>query len=142
MTSTRWDETWHRLREWTNGQTPSERLAAQLLLADDYESLDPSHPLGGPDGGADISCTKDGRLCIAAVYFARGQQRFGVIRSKFVDDFRKVISRQPPVDQFVFITNQEIHLADRKKLTDKAIEYVGSRTGWSRCQLARFHPPH
>jgi hypothetical protein len=24
------DETWHRLREWTAGQAPSERLAAQL----------------------------------------------------------------------------------------------------------------
>ena len=49
----RQDETWHRLREWTSGQTPSERLAAQLLVASDYKDVDPSHPLGGPDGGRD-----------------------------------------------------------------------------------------
>ena len=29
--SSRWDETWCRLRDWTNGQGPSERLAAQFL---------------------------------------------------------------------------------------------------------------
>lgn len=43
----RQDETWHRLREWTSGQTPSERLAAQLLAEEGYSEIDPSHPLGG-----------------------------------------------------------------------------------------------
>jgi hypothetical protein len=28
----RWDETWHRLLEWTSGQGPAERLAAQVHL--------------------------------------------------------------------------------------------------------------
>ena len=51
----RWDETWHRLREWTNGQGPSERLSAQLLLSQGFTDLDPSHPLGGKDGGKDAS---------------------------------------------------------------------------------------
>jgi hypothetical protein len=32
MQSAPWDETWHRLREWTAGQGPSERLAALLLV--------------------------------------------------------------------------------------------------------------
>ena len=41
--STRWDETWHRLREWTNGQGLSERLAAQILLAEGFTNVDPSH---------------------------------------------------------------------------------------------------
>ena len=49
----RWDETWHRLRDWTNGQAPSERLAAQILLSVGYTGLDPSHPLGGKDGMKD-----------------------------------------------------------------------------------------
>ena len=48
--SARWDETWHRLREWTSGQGPSERLAAQILMEDGFTGLDPSHPLGGKDG--------------------------------------------------------------------------------------------
>lgn len=64
-------------------------------------------------------CTKDGRRCVAAVYFPRGQQGFGTIKSKFVDDLRKVESRQPPVDQFVFVTNQELRLAERRDLTEQ-----------------------
>ena len=39
----RWDETWHRLLDWTSGQAPSERLSAQVLLADGFSCLDPSH---------------------------------------------------------------------------------------------------
>ena len=54
MSGYRTDETWHRLREWTAGSAAAERLAAQVLLADGYTSVDPSHPLGGPDGGKDL----------------------------------------------------------------------------------------
>lgn len=59
LPSQRWDETWHRLRVWTDGQGPSERLAAQVLLAEGYRDLDPTHPLGGRDGGRDAIATKD-----------------------------------------------------------------------------------
>lgn len=45
------DETWHRLRDWTYGSAPSERLAAQILHHEGFEAIDPSHPLGGKDGG-------------------------------------------------------------------------------------------
>ena len=48
--SYRTDETWHRLREWTSAQPPSERLAALVLEASGYQEIDPSHPLGGPLG--------------------------------------------------------------------------------------------
>ena len=34
-------------------QTPSERCAAQILLADGYRDIDPIHPLRGPDGCGD-----------------------------------------------------------------------------------------
>ena len=97
MTRDPWDETWRRLREWTNGQAPSERLAAQLLLFDGYLGVDPSHPLGGPDGGKDILCTRDGFRCLAAVYFSRGQQEFREIKNKFRGDFGKAKSQQPPI---------------------------------------------
>lgn len=119
MNNARWDETWHRLQEWTNGQGQSERLAAQLLRFDGYEGIDPSHPLGGPDGGADILCTKDGRRCLAAVYFPRGQQTFTTIKSKFVSDLRKAEAQLPPVNRFLFVTNQELRLGERKELTDE-----------------------
>jgi hypothetical protein len=122
MTRDPWDETWRRLREWTNGQAPSERLAAQLLLFDGYEGVDPSHPLGGPDGGKDILCTKDGLRCLAAVYFPREQQKLREIKSKFRGDFRKAKSQQPPIDRFLFVTNQELRLADREELRQAATE--------------------
>ncbi len=112
--SNRWDETWHRLREWTNGQGPSERLAAQVLLGDGYENLDPSHPLGGPDGGKDALCRKDGRTLVMAVYFPRGQQTLSAIRKKLVDDLHGVASNG--ADALVFVTNQELSLGDRDAL--------------------------
>ncbi len=37
--SNRADETWHRLREWTYGQAQSERLAAQILLSENWVKL-------------------------------------------------------------------------------------------------------
>ena len=67
MTS-RWDETWHRLRDWTNGQAPAERLAAQILINEDDTDLDPSHPLGGKDGTKDAVAQKDGTRWLMAVY--------------------------------------------------------------------------
>ena len=110
----RFDETWHRLREWTNGQTPSERLAAQILLHEGYKDLDPSHPLGGRDGGKDALCTKDGQQWIMAVYFARGQKSFKVIKDKFLGDLKGV--KTNTADALVFVTNQELSIAERKKL--------------------------
>ena len=110
----RFDETWHRLREWTGGQTPSERLSAQVLLREGYENVDPSHPLGGPDTGLDARCTKDGKDWIMGVYFARGQQTIGEITSKFKSDLAKASTHNP--DGFVFVTNQELTLSQRKTL--------------------------
>ncbi len=78
--SNRWDETWHKLREWTNGQAQSERLAAQILLHEGYNNLDPSHPIGGKDGGKDAVCNKDNQKYLMAVYFPKGQQKFSAIK--------------------------------------------------------------
>ena len=97
MSTTRWDETWHRLREWTNDQAPSERLAAQILLADGFSGLDPSHPLGGKDGGKDAVCTKNGSSWVMGVYFPRGQQSFGDIKRKYTHDFQTIIFLLPYV---------------------------------------------
>ena len=54
------DETQIRLLDWRQGQTPSEYLAALILDAEGYTDIDPSHPLGGPDGGRDGHCTTNG----------------------------------------------------------------------------------
>ncbi len=114
----RWDETWHRLREWTNGQGPSERLAAQVLLNDGYEGLDPSHPLGGKDGGKDAFCHKNGQRWIMAVYSPRGQQEFATIKDKFLSDVAGVAKNA--AIGIAFVTNQELRLAERQELRSSA----------------------
>jgi hypothetical protein len=109
-------ETWQRLVNWDKGQTPSERLAAQVLLYDKFESVDPSHPLGGRDGLKDIVCKKGDKKFIVATYFPRGQQDFKAIKDKFTDDANGVEKNK--VDGIVFVTNQEIRLGEREELTD------------------------
>lgn len=110
---TRMDETQRRLVEWTNGQH-SERLAAQILLDQGFEDLDPSHPYGGPDGGRDAICTKDGRRFVMAAYFPRGQQVYATIEDKLKSDL--VGARKHNPDGVVFVTNQELRLSERDKL--------------------------
>lgn len=114
---TRTDETWHRLREWTPGQPSSERLAALVLDAEGYESIDPSHPLGGPDGGADALVKNDGKEWIMAVYFPRGQQKIADITSKLSADIASAKKREEGLDGLVFVTNQELRLAERRDLS-------------------------
>lgn len=87
---TRTDETWHRLREWTLGQAASERLAAHVIRAEGYTGIDPSHPLGGRDGGRDATAYKDGNRWIMAVFFSRGQVTLRETRAKVIADYAGV----------------------------------------------------
>jgi hypothetical protein len=112
------DETWHRLREWTAGSTAAERLAAQILLADGYTGVDPSHPLGGPDGGKDMLCERDGLRWAAGVWFPRGERSPSDLKAKFSTDLGAACERNPDVGAFVFVANQEIRLADRRGLLE------------------------
>jgi hypothetical protein len=114
MASARWDETWHRLREWTNGSGPSERLAAQILKCEGYASFDPSHPLGGRDGGRDAVCMKNGQRWVMAVYFPRGQQSHSDLRIKFLHDVEAASTHDPA--GIAFVTNQELTLSERSSL--------------------------
>lgn len=114
----RWDETWHRLREWTNGQAPSERLAAQIILQEGFTSFDPSHPLGGPDGKKDAICEKYGKKWLMAVYFPRGQKEFSDIKEKFINDLLGVEVNK--VEGIAFVTNQELRLGERQDLKEFA----------------------
>jgi hypothetical protein len=121
MESIRWDETWHRLREWTNGQAPSERLAAQILISEGFIGLDPSHPLGGPDGGRDAICTYNEEEWTMAVYFARGEKKISAIETKLRDDMLAASKHNPA--GIAFVTNQELTLAQRKQLRDIVSPY-------------------
>ncbi|XVA03369.1 hypothetical protein ACQ86I_06440 [Prescottella equi] len=113
---TRTDETWFRLVQWTQGQAPSERLAAQVLAYSGFENIDPSHPLGGKDGGRDAICSKEGRPWIMAVYFPRDQQAFNVIKSKFESDLASAAKHEPY--GLAFVTNQELRLSERAELKE------------------------
>jgi hypothetical protein len=118
LSRTRWDETWHRLRDWTSGQARSERLGVQVLLNEGFVSVDPSHPLGGPDGGKDAVCLKDGNRWVMAVHFPRGESTFTSIRKKFLEDVAGA-SAQAPYG-IAFVTNQELALAERESLKESA----------------------
>ena len=109
-------ETWHRLLEWDRGRASSERLAAIILSNVGFRNIDPSHPLGGKDGLKDMVLSFNGKRWIGAVFFPRGQQRFSDIKSKFSHDLSGCEKNE--VKGFVFFTNQEICLSERKILTE------------------------
>jgi hypothetical protein len=116
----RWDETWHRLIEWTNGRTQSERLSGLVLLAEGFNGLDPSHPLGGPDGGKDALCQKHGQKLVMAVYFPRGQKSLTEIKAKFSADLKGVAVNL--AEGIVFVTNQELTNGQRAEIRNLASE--------------------
>jgi len=109
-------EVWDRLLNWDKGQAPSERLACQILLSQGYTNLDPSHPLGGKDGGKDVFIQMDDIKLVAGVYFPRGRNSFNEIKDKFQEDLKGVKNNN--AEGFVFITNQELRLGERTKLVN------------------------
>ena len=109
-------ETWHRLLEWDKGQTPAERLAAIILANEGFRNIDPSHPLGGKDGLKDMVISYNGTRWIGAVYYPRGQQDFFDIKNKFIHDLEGV--KKNGAKGIVFVTNQELRLAERKVITE------------------------
>ncbi|OBI98395.1 hypothetical protein [Mycobacterium asiaticum] len=110
----RTDETQKRLLDWTYQQPPSERLAAQILDPEGYEEIDPSHPLGGKDGGRDGTCSRNGENGVWAVYFPRHQQTLKAIKDKLKEDIEAARKHDPKF--LVFVTNQEIRMAERDDL--------------------------
>ena len=114
----RGEETVARLRDWTEAQKAAERLAAQVLSAEGFVSIDPTHPLGGPDELKDLVCERDGFRWVAAVYFPNGDKSPGEVKKKFLED-----AQGPPrhgADGLVFVTNQHLTLSEREGLTSAA----------------------
>lgn len=109
-------ETFYRLLEWDKGQAASERLAALILEQEGFRDIDPSHPLGGKDGGKDMLCEFNGFKWIGAVYFPRGQQSFSAIKKKYRYDLEGVYRNG--AKGIAFITNQELSLMERKTLEE------------------------
>lgn len=108
----RFNETWHRLRDWDGGQTKSEMLAWQVIAADGYTRIDPSHPRGGPDGGKDAVCERDGERWVMAVFFPDGKLTPAKIKNKLAQDMKGAKANHAV--GIAFVTNQEVLLADRE----------------------------
>lgn len=115
-------ETFYRLLEWDKGQAASERLAALILEQGGFRDIDPSHPLGGKDGGKDMLCEFNNFKWIGAAYFPRGQQSFNEIKKKYRHDLEGVYRNE--AKGIAFITNQELSLMERKILEemDKTVD--------------------
>lgn len=116
------EETWYRLREWTKGQATAERLSGNILYSEGFVSIDPSHPLGGPDGIKDLKCTKEGVSWIVGCYFPRGQKSFNTIKEKFLNDLEGV--NRNNAQGIIFITNQELSLSERDQINDLTDYYT------------------
>lgn len=101
---------------------PAERLAAHVLRVEGFKSIDPSHPLGGPDGLKDVVCERHGRKWIGAAYFPTGKLTFKRISTKFKDDLKGVALNN--ADGIAFVTNQALTLSERKELENSVDETV------------------
>lgn len=110
------DETWHRLRDWTAGSAQAERLAGQILHAEGFTDVDPSHPLGGKDGLKDAVANRESKRWVAAAYFPVGQKTFSKTKKKFIADHVGVAAND--AEAFTFVTNQSLTLGQRLELDD------------------------
>lgn len=107
-------ETEYKLLNWRGDSLNAERMCADILIMQDFESVDPQSPLGGPDGTKDILCKKGGRTYLAAVYFAPLPKTFRSIKSKFQGDYKGV--KKNKVDGIIFMTNQKLTPSNKKAL--------------------------
>lgn len=78
---------------------------------DAFEDVDPQHPLGGPDGGKDILCSKDENTFVAAVHFARETISFTALKDKYTSDLKASVKHKR--NGFIFLTNQHLTVGER-----------------------------
>ncbi len=112
------------LQNWEKQSTAAERLAADVLRLEGFSGIDPQSPLGGPDGGKDILCAKEGVEFVAACYFPTGDQDFGQVERKFGSDLGSAHKHER--DGFIFITNQRLTPGERTTL-ELAASAAGKR---------------
>lgn len=115
------DQTEFKLLNWRGGNPNAERMCADILVSQDYESVDPQCPLGGPDGIKDVVCEKAGWKYIAAAYFPTSNKTFRSIKPKFVGDLKGV--KKNKANGIIFMTNQKLtpsHKTELRKIAKKA----------------------
>jgi hypothetical protein len=85
-----------------------------LLHIENFEAIDPQHPLGGPDGTKDLLCKRNGDRWVAAVYFPPTESSFAEIRKKFIDDLAGVGKKS--AKGFAFFCSQRLTIGQRQEL--------------------------
>jgi hypothetical protein len=95
-------------------------MSAGLLTLAGFTQVEPQQPLGGPDGGRDIVCRRDGRKFVAACYFPGKSVTFSAVSKKFNLDLTAALKHTP--QGFVFLTNQSLTAKQRDKFRQKARE--------------------
>ena len=65
----------------------------------------------------DFVCTKGGVRWVAGVYFSRSKCLFSAVKKKFLNDALGVDKNN--ADAFAFVTNQELTLSQREKLSEE-----------------------
>jgi fido (protein-threonine AMPylation protein) len=99
------------LKAWDQQSTTAERLCADILRLNGFESIDPQQPRGGKDGGKDILCDKDGLTFVAACHFPHDPATFAKVKKKFSEDLDA--STRYGRDGFIFMTNQHLSPTER-----------------------------
>ncbi len=108
------------LRDWRYGQTQAERLCAGILSIEGFTSVDPQHPLGGPDGIKDVVCRRGLTTYVAAVYFPPLEHDFKDVRNKFTHDLTGVGKNH--AQGFVFFVNKHLTIGERASLRKLAAD--------------------
>lgn len=108
------NKTYRELRDWMGSPKESERLCAHLMSMQGYTSLDPSQPLGGPDGAKDALMVRDGQKWIMAVSFNRAPVTISSLKSKFVDDCAGVEKNN--AIGIAFCTNQKLTKSEQREI--------------------------
>ena len=112
------EKTEYKLLNWRGDSLNAERMCADILIMQDFESVDPQSPLGGPDGTKDIVCEKGGWTYVGAVYFPPMPKTFRSVKSKFIGDLKGV--KKNKTQGIIFMTNQKITPANKKKIKELA----------------------
>jgi hypothetical protein len=130
-------ETDQRLRSFLNtNQEKQEQMCLSILATDRrFSDLRPRHPRGGRDGGRDIQGQyKRDQSAFGAVGFivnasdSREQKR--KIKSKFVSDLVSALACHPKPKVFVFITNINLTVDEKRSL-----EKIAAEKGLLHCEV-------
>jgi hypothetical protein len=114
------NEAWFKILFWMEKKGDAERMGAQILHEVGYTDIRLIHPGGGPDRGADATCTKDADSnWIMACYFPFGPKGFAAARKKLKDDIDAALEERQPTG-LAFVTNQPITDGERTDLGEVA----------------------